>query len=67
MYLRGIFSSCRRIWTEGAFAAGECYLPEHLKDMKFYEPNERGMEGKIKQKLDYLEQQNQQSSRRRYR
>jgi putative ATPase len=37
-----------------AYAAGERYLPEGMKDPKFYEPTPRGLEGKIKDKLEEL-------------
>ncbi len=36
----------------GAYAAGENYFPEELKDMQFYQPTERGMEQKIKRSLN---------------
>ena len=36
-----------------AYAAGENYFPEPLKGTRLYFPNERGMEIKIKQKLDW--------------
>jgi len=39
--------------TDG-YAAGETYLPEELNGSQFYHPVERGLEIKIKQKLDYL-------------
>jgi putative ATPase len=35
-----------------AYAAGERYLPEGMRDPKFYEPTPRGLEGKIKEKLE---------------
>lgn len=38
----------------GGYAAGEVYLPDELSGTTFYEPVERGLEIKIKQKLDYL-------------
>ncbi|MGR7922051.1 replication-associated recombination protein A [Zobellella denitrificans] len=38
----------------GAYAAGETYLPEALRERRYYVPNERGFEQKIKAKLDYL-------------
>lgn len=50
----------------GAFAAGECYLPEELADRHYYVPNERGVEKQIKAKLDYLRQCNEQSDRKRF-
>ena len=37
-----------------AYAAGEKYLPETLSDLTFYKPVDRGLEGKIKRKLEYL-------------
>ena len=51
---------------EHAFAAGECYLPEELKDSRFYQPVERGLEHKIAEKLRYLDELNRTSSRQRY-
>lgn len=39
-----------------AYAAGETYLPEKLKNSKYYQPSDRGLEAKIKQKLEYLSQ-----------
>jgi len=36
------------------YAAGEVYLPDKLLGQQFYQPIERGLEIKIKQKLDYL-------------
>jgi putative ATPase len=39
---------------EGAYAAGEQYLPDGLEDLKFYEPTNRGLEGKISEKLAHL-------------
>ncbi|MHA6963430.1 recombination factor protein RarA [Zobellella denitrificans] len=38
----------------GAYAAGETYLPQALRERRYYVPNERGFEQKIKAKLDYL-------------
>ncbi|MGR3808447.1 replication-associated recombination protein A [Pasteurella testudinis] len=51
---------------ENAYAAGENYFPPELKDSRYYFPTERGMEGKIKQKLDWLNQLDQQSDKVRY-
>ncbi len=50
----------------GGFAAGENYLPEALKNESWYQPVDRGMESKIKQKLDHLHNLNQQSGQKRY-
>ena len=49
-----------------AFAAGETYLPEELRHKRLYQPSNRGLEGKIGQKLEYLRQLNQQSPLQRY-
>ncbi len=51
---------------EGAFAAGEKYFPEAINDRQYYFPTDRGLEQKIKQKLDYLSQRNEQSDIKRY-
>jgi len=51
----------------GAYAAGENYLPEELRDTQFYHPTDRGMEQKIKEKLEYLRNLDEQSANRRYR
>lgn len=50
----------------GAFAAGECYLPEALKGNEYYKPVDRGLEGKISEKLQYLKQLNTESPNQRY-
>ena len=39
---------------EGGYAAGENYMPEQLHDKQYYFPTERGLEGKIAEKLQYL-------------
>jgi putative ATPase len=39
---------------EGAFAAGETYLPDGMKQQDFYQPAERGLEIKIAQKMREL-------------
>ena len=38
----------------GAYAAGEDYFPEGMPKVSWYEPTDRGLEGKIKEKLTYL-------------
>ena len=40
------------------FAAGETYFPEDLGEQEIYQPVDRGLEIKIKEKLDYLRSQN---------
>lgn len=49
-----------------AYAAGENYFPEELKDTQFYFPTNRGMEIKMKEKLDWLREQDKQSDRIRW-
>ncbi len=46
-----------------AFAAGESYFPEALGERVYYRPVERGMELKIKQKLDRLRGKNEQDNK----
>ena len=38
-----------------AYAAGEQYLPDGMADQNWYRPTDRGMEGKIGEKLRYLQ------------
>ncbi|MDP8052073.1 replication-associated recombination protein A [Pasteurella atlantica] len=49
-----------------AYAAGENYFPIELKDTQFYHPTERGLEKQIKEKLDWLKREDQQSNEKRY-
>jgi putative ATPase len=37
-----------------AYAAGERYLPDDMPDVRFYEPTERGLEARIRDKLAAL-------------
>ncbi|HEY6966991.1 MAG TPA: replication-associated recombination protein A [Burkholderiales bacterium] len=41
-----------------AFAAGEDYFPEGMPEVSWYRPSERGLEGRIKEKLDELRRRN---------
>lgn len=50
----------------GAYAAGENYLPEELKDRIYYHPVERGLEKKIAEKLAYLRGLDEASANKRY-
>ena len=45
---------------EGAYAAGEKYLPHEIEDKQYYFPTERGLEGKITEKMAYLRSLDQQ-------
>ncbi|MGE5386108.1 MAG: replication-associated recombination protein A [Betaproteobacteria bacterium] len=38
----------------GAYAAGENYFPEGMPSVRWYEPTDRGLEGKIGEKLAHL-------------
>jgi len=49
-----------------AFAAGENYFPEPLRNTQLYQPNARGLEKQIAEKLAFLQQLNAQSERKRY-
>jgi putative ATPase len=54
---------------ENAFAAGECYFPKELAQQsvtQFYQPSDRGLEKKLKEKQHYLNQLNRQSHVKRY-
>lgn len=50
---------------EGAYAAGEQYLPDGIEDIKFYEPTNRGLEGKISEKLAHLAELDKQAKGRK--
>ncbi len=50
----------------GAYAAGENYFPEELKDSRFYFPTDRGLEDKIREKLDYFRSLDAASPDKRY-
>ena len=39
---------------EDAYAAGERYFPDNMPDVTFYEPTDRGLEAKIREKLEAL-------------
>ncbi|MGD9952446.1 MAG: replication-associated recombination protein A [Burkholderiales bacterium] len=41
-----------------AFAAGESYLPEGMPGVEWYKPTERGLEGRIREKLEELRRLN---------
>ncbi len=43
---------------EAAFAAGETYFPDEMGERQYYQPVERGLELKIKEKLDRLRELN---------
>ena len=51
---------------ESGYVAGESYLPEPLKDARYYFPVERGLEKQIKQRLDYFRTLDDNSPCQRY-
>jgi putative ATPase len=48
---------------EDAYAAGENYLPEGMKPPGWYRPTDRGLEAKIREKLDYLRSRDAESKK----
>ena len=50
----------------GAYAAGECFMPEELDGRTYYKPNDRGLEIQLKAKLDYLKDLDNKATERRY-
>ena len=51
---------------EGGYAAGESYFPQALHGRRYYHPVDRGLEQKIREKLDYLRERDKTSTIRRY-
>ncbi|MEP1216032.1 MAG: replication-associated recombination protein A [Marinobacter sp.] len=49
-----------------AFAAGESYLPEAVCQRRYYQPVNRGLEIKLAEKRDRLDEWNRSSPRKRY-
>ncbi|EDL9320085.1 replication-associated recombination protein A [Salmonella enterica] len=50
-----------------AYAAGEVYFPPEIAQTRYYHPTNRGLEGKIGEKLAWLAEQDQNSPTKRYR
>ena len=48
-----------------AFAAGETYFPDGMPAVNWYQPTGRGLEGKIREKLDELRRLNDEAARKR--
>jgi putative ATPase len=42
---------------DGAFAAGERYFPDQMPEVSWYRPTDRGLEAKIRDKLEWLRAQ----------
>ncbi|MCB1647452.1 MAG: replication-associated recombination protein A, partial [Pseudomonadales bacterium] len=51
---------------DDAFVAGESYFPEEMTDRVYYEPVDRGLEIRIREKLMNLRERNQHSDFQRY-
>ncbi len=50
-----------------AYAAGEVFFPPEMRDVRYYHPVPRGLEGKIGEKLAWLAEQDENSPIKRYR
>jgi len=48
-----------------AFAAGEDYFPEGMPQVSWYQPTGRGLEARIREKLDELRRRNAEAARKR--
>jgi putative ATPase len=48
-----------------AYAAGESYLPDDMPAVRFYEPTPRGLEGRIREKLEHLRELDARADRNR--
>lgn len=51
---------------QNAYAAGESYFPQELHSKRYYHPVDRGLEAKIKDKLDFLRSLDASSENQRY-
>lgn len=49
-----------------AYAAGENYMPEALRDVTYYHPTDRGLEAKIQKKFQHLRELDAFSENKRY-
>lgn len=50
----------------GGYAAGESYLPELIAHASFYQPTDRGLEKKLREKIDYLRELDRLEGNKRY-
>jgi len=46
---------------QDAYAAGERYFPDDMPEMQWYQPTDRGLETRLKEKLDALREQDAQA------
>jgi len=49
---------------EGGYAAGESYFPDQMPPVTFYTPTDRGLESRIREKLDLLRGQDDAARKR---
>lgn len=47
---------------EGGYAAGERYFPDNMPEVGWYQPTDRGLEAKIRAKLDWLRERDRAAS-----
>jgi putative ATPase len=47
-----------------AFAAGETYFPDGMPEVRWYVPTERGLEGRIREKLEELRRLNAEAGKK---
>jgi putative ATPase len=52
---------------EGAYAAGESYFPEGMPEVEWYRPTDRGLEARIREKLEHLRALDAQAGKKRKR
>ncbi len=50
----------------GGFAAGENYLPESIRNARFYFPKDTGLESRIKEKMEHFRQLDKKAASKRY-
>ncbi len=50
----------------GAYAAGECFMPEELDGREYYVPSDRGLEVRLREKIAYLRRKDEKSSWHRF-
>jgi len=51
---------------QGGFAAGENYLPEAIRNARFYFPKDTGLESRIREKMEHFRQLDENADHRRY-
>ena len=59
-----VLNIAMHMMSQNAYAAGENYFPPELKDTQYYFPTNRGMEIQIKEKLERLQEQDKNASKK---